>query len=211
MNGAGKTSLIKLLLRLYELNKGHIYINGIDITQIPKNEYYQLFSVIFQDFNLFEFPIDENVAGGIEFDRETMIESLKGANILERVLLLDEMEKTVIECENGVGVNFSGGERQKLATARAIYKDAQIIIMDEPTAALDPVAEMEAFENYRKLSSDKLAIFISHRMSSCKFCDRIIVLDKGKIESEGTHEDLMSQDGLYRKMFHLQSKFFEES
>lgn len=200
LNGAGKTTLVKLLLRMYEPTAGEIRLNGIDIEKYDYNEYVQIFSVVFQDFSVFDFPIDENIAASEKVDREKIMKVIDQAGLSELTGRLPEREHSCVA--------LSGGESQKLAIARALYKDAPFVILDEPTAALDPVAEAGIYENFDTLVGDKTAIYISHRMSSCKFCDRIIVLNNGSIEEEGTHNTLMEKDGLYAKMYNTQADYY---
>ncbi len=200
LNGAGKTTLVKLLLRMYEPTAGEIRLNGIDIEKYDYNEYVQIFSVVFQDFSVFDFPIDENIAASEKVDREKIMKVIDQAGLSELTGRLPEREHSCVA--------LSGGESQKLAIARALYKDAPFVILDEPTAALDPVAEAGIYENFDTLVGDKTAIYISHRMSSCKFCDRIIVLNNGRIEEEGTHNTLMEKDGLYAKMYNTQADYY---
>lgn len=185
LNGAGKTTLIKLLLRLYEPTEGEIDLNGIDIGKYDYEEYLHIFSVVFQDFQLFDFPLDENIAGGEKIDRDKMENVIAQVGLESLVGKLPEKEHTLLYHENGDGVALSKGEAQKVAIARALYKNAPFVILDEPTAALDPIAEAEIYENFDTLVGDKTAIYISHRMSSCKFCDRIVVLENGGIAEEG--------------------------
>lgn len=208
LNGAGKTTLIKLLCRLYEPTEGEICLNGINIAKYDYEEYVQIFSVVFQDFHLYDFPLDENVAAGSAVDSGRLQRALELAGMWERIQDMPGKEKTLLGHENGQGVLLSGGEAQKLAIARALYKDAPFIILDEPAAALDPLAEAEVYENFNTLVQDKTAIYISHRMSSCKFCDRIIVLDGGRILEEGTHEALMKKQGRYYALYSVQASYY---
>lgn len=208
LNGAGKTTLIKLLLRLYEPTEGEIRLNGIDIGKYDYDEYVQIFSVVFQDFGIFDFPLDENIAASEDVDSARVKKVIDQAGLTELVNSLPDKERTLLYHENGDGVALSGGEAQKLAIARALYKDAPFVILDEPTAALDPVAEAEIYENFDTLVGDKTAIYISHRMSSCKFCDRIVVINNGRIEEEGSHDSLMDKNGLYAKMYNTQANYY---
>ena len=176
-NGAGKTTLIKLLCRLYEPTSGYITLNGIDIRKYSYKEYTQAFSVVFQDFHLFSLPLDENIAAGTEIDEAALQSSLAKVGLTDRVQQLPQGVRTRLYNNNGSGVDLSGGEAQRVAIARALYKDAPFVILDEPTAALDPIAEAEIYEQFSQMTAGKTAVYISHRMSSCKFCDRIIVLD----------------------------------
>ena len=208
LNGAGKTTLIKLLLRLYEPTKGEIRLNGIDIGKYDYDEYVQIFSVVFQDFGIFDFPLDENIAASEDVDSARVKKVIDKVGLTELVNSLPDKEHTLLYHENGDGVALSGGEAQKLAIARALYKDAPFVILDEPTAALDPIAEAEIYENFDTLVGDKTAIYISHRMSSCKFCDRIVVINNGRIEEEGSHDTLMEKNGLYAKMYNTQANYY---
>lgn len=208
LNGAGKTTLIKLLLRLYEPTEGEIRLNGIDIGKYDYDEYVQIFSVVFQDFGIFDFPLDENIATSEDVDSARVKKVIDQVGLTELVNSLPDKEHTLLYHENGDGVALSGGEAQKLAIARALYKDAPFVILDEPTAALDPIAEAEIYENFDTLVGDKTAIYISHRMSSCKFCDRIVVINNGRIEEEGSHDTLMDKNGLYAKMYNTQANYY---
>ena len=208
LNGAGKTTLIKLLLRLYEPTEGEIRLNGIDIGKYDYDEYVQIFSVVFQNFGIFDFPLDENIAASEDVDSARVKKVIDQVGLTELVNSLPDKERTLLYHENGDGVALSGGEAQKLAIARALYKDAPFVILDEPTAALDPIAEAEIYENFDTLVGDKTAIYISHRMSSCKFCDRIVVINNGRIEEEGSHDTLMEKNGLYAKMYNTQANYY---
>lgn len=208
-NGAGKTTLIKLLCRLYEPTSGKILLNGIDIGLYDYDEYVQIFSVVFQDYKIFAFPLDQNVAGSEEVDEKRLWAALSQAGIAERARELPDTIHTLLYKENGDGVEISGGEAQKLAIARALYKDAPFIILDEPTAALDPLAEAEVYEQFNQMIRGKTAIYISHRMSSCKFCDDILVLDQGRIAERGTHEELISRGGIYAQLYSTQAQYYQ--
>ena len=208
MNGAGKTTLIKLLLRLYEPTEGEICLNGINIEKYDYEEYMQIFSVVFQDFKLFAFPLGENIAAGRQVDKLRLNQVLAKIGLQEFVEGLPQKERTLLYQENGQGVTPSGGEAQKVAIARALYKDASFVILDEPTAALDPIAEAGIYENFDSLVGEKTAVYISHRMSSCKFCDRIVVLDHGEIAEEGTHDSLMERNGIYAKLYQTQAEYY---
>ena len=197
-NGAGKTTLIKLLCRLYEPTSGYITLNGIDIRKYSYKEYTQAFSVVFQDFHLFSLPLDENIAAGTEIDEAALQSSLAKVGLTDRVQQLPQGVRTRLYNNNGSGVDLSGGEAQRTAIARALYKDAPFVILDEPTAALDPIAEAEIYEQFSQMTAGKTAVYISHRMSSCKFCDRIIVLDHGRIAEDGTHDTLLANHGIRR-------------
>ena len=207
-NGAGKTTLIKLLCRLYEPTSGHITLNGIDIRKYNYKEYTQAFSVVFQDFHLFSLPLDENIAAGTEIDEAALQSSLAKVGLTDRVQQLPQGVRTRLYNNNGSGVDLSGGEAQRTAIARALYKDAPFVILDEPTAALDPIAEAEIYEQFSQMISGKTAVYISHRMSSCKFCDRIVVLDHGRIAEDGTHDTLLANHGIYANLYETQAQYY---
>ena len=207
-NGAGKTTLIKLLCRLYEPTSGYITLNGIDIRKYSYKEYTQAFSVVFQDFHLFSLPLDENIAAGTEIDEAALQSSLAKVGLTDRVQQLPQGVRTRLYNNNGSGVDLSGGEAQRTAIARALYKDAPFVIRDEPTAALDPIAEAEIYEQFSQMTAGKTAVYISHRMSSCKFCDRIIVLDHGRIAEDGTHDTLLANHGIYANLYETQAQYY---
>lgn len=207
-NGAGKTTLIKLLCRLYEPTSGYITLNGIDIRKYSYKEYTQAFSVVFQDFHLFSLPLDENIAAGTEIDEAALQSSLAKVGLTDRVQQLPQGVRTRLYNNNGSGVDLSGGEAQRTAIARALYKDAPFVILDEPTAALDPIAEAEIYEQFSQMTAGKTAVYISHRMSSCKFCDRIIVLDHGRIAEDGTHDTLLTNHGIYANLYETQAQYY---
>lgn len=207
-NGAGKTTLIKLLCRLYEPTSGYITLNGIDIRKYSYKEYTQAFSVVFQDFHLFSLPLDENIAAGTEIDEAALQSSLAKVGLTGRVQQLPQGVRTRLYNNNGSGVDLSGGEAQRTAIARALYKDAPFVILDEPTAALDPIAEAEIYEQFSQMTAGKTAVYISHRMSSCKFCDRIIVLDHGRIAEDGTHDTLLANHGIYANLYETQTQYY---
>jgi ATP-binding cassette subfamily B protein len=208
-NGAGKTTLIKLLCRLYEPSSGEILINDIPLYKYSKEFLYKMFSVVFQDFKLFSYSIKENIMSSHEGDDDRVILAAEQAGIKSRI---DSMEKgidTIIYQRNTeAGIEISGGEAQKIAIARALYKDSPIVILDEPTAALDPKSEAEIYEKFNTLIENKMSIFISHRMSSTKFCDRIIVLEEGVINEMGTHTELLKNNGIYNQMWQAQAKYY---
>ncbi len=207
-NGAGKTTIIKLLCRLYEPTEGEILLNGINIEKYDYAEYTSIFSVVFQDFKLFPLPLDENIAGSDEVDKERCKEVIEQVGLTETVMNWPEKERTRLYKNLGDGINVSGGEAQKIAIARALYKDSPFVIMDEPTAALDPIAEAEIYENFNEMIHDKTAIFISHRMSSCKFCDEIIVFENGEIVQKGEHAKLVEEKGLYQQLWNAQAQYY---
>lgn len=207
-NGAGKTTLIKLLCRLYEPTSGYITLNGIDIRKYSYKEYTQAFSVVFQDFHLFSLPLDENIAAGTEIDEAALQSSLAKVGLTDRVQQLPQGVRTRLYNNNGSGVDLSGGEAQRTAIARALYKDAPFVILDEPTAALDPIAEAEIYKQFSQMTAGKTVVYISHRMSSCKFCDRIIVLDHGRIAEDGTHDTLLANHGIYANLYETQAQYY---
>lgn len=190
-NGSGKTTFIKLLCRLYDVTEGCIKVNGIDIRKYDYMEYCQLFSVVFQDFRVFSFPLGENVAAGSQVEEGRAVDALNRAGLGECYGNLDKGLSTDIGREfDDKGVNFSGGEKQKIAIARSIYKNAPFVIMDEPTAALDPESECEVYAGFDKMVGNKTAIYISHRLASCRFCEDILVFDGGNVVQRGKHEEL---------------------
>jgi len=209
LNGAGKTTLIKLLCRLYEPTEGEILINNIPIQDYNKEITEELFSVVFQDFKLFSYSIKDNVSSGLNGDSDKVKDALEKTGMLDRVNKMSKNIDTVIyQRSKEDGIEISGGEAQKIAIARALYKDSPIVILDEPTAALDPKSEAEVYENFKDLVADKTSIFISHRMSSCKFCDEIIVIDKGEIIEKGVHKNLLQNGGMYSSMWNAQAKYY---
>lgn len=210
MNGSGKTTFIKLLCRLYDPCEGQILLNGINIRKYQYNNYINLFSVVFQDFQLFALPLGENVAGAADYDHEYAEKCLKQAGFTDRLPSMpDDLDTYLYKEMKETGVNVSGGEAQKIAIARALYKDAPFIILDEPTAALDPVTEMEIYSKFNDIAGDKTAVYISHRLSSCKFCDEIAVFHEGAIVQKGTHEELVSnENGKYYELWHAQAQYY---
>ena len=213
VNGAGKTTLVKLLCGFYEPTKGNIYINGINLQDLNKEDYIDSVSVLFQDSILFAFSIVENISGKtVEESNLTKVrEAIKQSGLQEKIETLPKKENTYIGKELAKdGIQFSGGEKQKLLLARTIYKNAPLLLLDEPTAALDPLAEHEMYLKYNTLVKDKSSIFISHRLSSTRFCDRILFLENGEIAEEGSHEELMKKEGLYAHMFDVQSQYYKE-
>lgn len=212
LNGSGKTTLIKLLCRLYDPTAGNIYLNGIDIKQIPHHKYMDLIGIVLQDFCLFAYSIRENIVFNKNTDEEKLYECIKKSGLAGKVSALPNGVETVIYKRlDDNGIEFSGGEGQKLALARAIYKDSGILVLDEPTSALDPIAEYELFSKLSDISQGKTALFISHRLSSTRFCDRIFVLSGGKIAESGSHEELMSKQGIYADLFFSQAKYYESA
>ncbi len=212
VNGAGKSTLVKLMTGLFSPTAGHIYINGIDIERFRKKDLYRLYSAVFQDVNVLAFPIRENVTGGGEADDARVIQALEKAGLWQKVKEtpggLDQMMLKIID-ENGT--DFSGGQRQKLSIARGLYKDAPMVIMDEPTASLDALAEAEIYENFSDMVKGKTAVYISHRLASTKFCDRIALFDRDGLKEYGSHEELMALQGEYYRMFTIQGKYYQQT
>ena len=209
-NGSGKTTFIKLLCRLYDPQEGEILLNGIDIRKYNYRDYMQIFSVVFQDFQLLSQPLGENVAGSAEYDRARATKALVDAGFGDRLAAMPQGLDTMLYKDFAEdGVEVSGGEAQKIAIARALYKDAPFIILDEPTAALDPIAEAEIYEKFNAISGDRTAIYISHRLSSCRFCDEIAVFSDGRVIQQGTHETLLAQEtGKYAELWHAQAQYY---
>lgn len=213
MNGAGKSTLIKLICGLYRPTSGKIYLDGEDISGLSPQEYRKEFAVVFQEVFAFAFPLADNVScrPGGETDPERLEQSLRDAGLWERVQEFPGKEQTSLNKDiDPKGVSLSGGELQKLMLARALYKGSPIVILDEPTAALDPIAESRMYDSYYEMTKDKTSIFISHRLSSTKFCSRILYMDKGRITEEGNHDTLMKKQGSYAAMFHTQAQYYEK-
>lgn len=214
INGAGKTTLIKLICGFYQPVKGEILVNGKPITEYNIHDYYSMISAVFQDITPVAFTIFEFVASAdLEraSAREDAVMALQKAGIWEKIQSLSYgMDTHLMKGIYDDGVDLSGGEMQKLVLARAIYKNGVILILDEPTAALDPITENKLYLQYRSLTEGKTSIYISHRFASTRFCDRIILLDKGTIKESGTHEELMAQNGQYAYMFGVQAKYYKE-
>lgn len=209
-NGSGKTTFIKLLCRLYDPQEGQILLNGIDIRKYDYRDYMNIFSVVFQDFQLISQPLGSNVSGSMVYDEAKVQKALMDAGFEERLgSLPDGLNTQLYKDFTDNGVEISGGEAQKIAIARALYKDAPFIILDEPTAALDPVAEAEIYEKFNDIAGDKTAIYISHRLSSCKFCDEIVVFHKGSIIQHGKHEALLAEEnGKYYELWQAQAQYY---
>ncbi len=212
-NGAGKTTIVKLLCGLYSPTNGEILIDGKSINDIGVEKYQDMISVLFQDTAPIALSIAENVCGcePKDVDRTKLHDCLEKAGLLEKVNTLGKKEETYItQTLDENGVVLSGGETQKLLLAKAMYKDGPMLILDEPTSALDPIAESRIYEEYNQLADKKTAVFISHRLASTKFCDRILFLDGGKIVEEGSHDQLMNKGGKYREIFDIQSHYYKK-
>ena len=208
-NGSGKTTFIKLMCRLYDVTDGEILINGINIKEYSKESIISLYSVVFQDFKIFSTTLAQNISTNEEYDKERLYDALDKANIKDRVLKMENKECTYLYKDlDKAGVEISGGEAQKLALARALYKDAPIVILDEPTAALDPIAEHEIYNRFNSFVENKTAIYISHRLSSCVFCDKIAVFDKSKLVESGTHQELLTAGEKYFELWNAQAKYY---
>jgi len=211
-NGSGKTTFIKLLCRLYDPQEGQILLNGIDIRKYRYDDYMNIFSVVFQDFQLICQPLGNNVAGSMEYDRERAKKALIDAGFGDRLAAMEKgLDTMLYKNLSEDGVDVSGGEAQKIAIARALYKDAPFIILDEPTAALDPIAEAEIYSKFNDIAGDKTAIYISHRLSSCKFCDEIAVFHDGGVIQHGTHAELVAdENGKYHELWNAQAQYYTE-
>ena len=211
-NGSGKTTFIKLLCRLYDPQEGQILLNGIDIRKYRYDDYMNIFSVVFQDFQLICQPLGANVAGSMEYDRDRVRKALIDAGFGERLATMEKGLDTMLYKDlSEDGVDVSGGEAQKIAIARALYKNAPFIILDEPTAALDPIAEAEIYGKFDEIAGDKTAIYISHRLSSCKFCDEIAVFHEGAVIQQGSHASLVADtNGKYYELWNAQAQYYTE-
>lgn len=210
MNGSGKTTFIKLMCRLYDPTEGEILLNGVNIKKYDYNEYTSIFSVVFQDFRLFSFSLGQNVSASASYDEDKVIECLKKAGFAERLNSLPNKLNTFLYKDiDADGVEISGGEAQKLALARALYKNAPFIILDEPTAALDPISEYEVYSKFNEIAGTKTAIYISHRLASCRFCDKIAVFHEGEIIQLGSHEELLADSsGKYYELWNAQAQYY---
>lgn len=213
LNGAGKSTMIKLLLRLYEPTEGRILLNGVDVRAYHKQSYYAAFAPVFQQVELFAFPMEENVSmkEPERTDSEKAEECLNAAGLSEKIATLPAGTKTeLLKIVYDDGVDFSGGEKQKLALARALYKDAPVVVLDEPTAALDALAEAKLYEDFDKLIGGKTAVYISHRLSSTQFCNNVAMFAEGEMVEYGTHTELMERGGAYAEMFRIQAQYYIE-
>lgn len=211
VNGSGKSTLVKLITGLFHATEGQILINGIPIEEFSQKALFSMFSAVFQEVNIIAYTVLENVAGCENGDRARAEEALKMAGLWEKIASLPKgLDTVMLKVIDEEGAIFSGGESQKLAIARALYKDANMVIMDEPTAALDALAEQEIYEHFDELTQGKTALYISHRLASTRFCDRIILLDGARIAEEGTHAQLMAKHGRYYEMFTVQGKYYTQ-
>lgn len=211
LNGSGKTTFVKLLTRLYDPTEGMITINGTDIKDIPYKQYSALIGVVLQDYYLFAYSVKENITLETPYDEKKLRSALKESGSDKKIeALKNGIDTSVSKVLDKDGIEFSGGEGQKLALARAIYKNSPILVLDEPTSALDPIAEYELFSRLNDISKNKLTLYISHRLSSTKFCDKIVVLSDGEIAEIGSHNELMDRGGLYCELFTSQAKYYKE-
>lgn len=210
-NGSGKTTFIKLLCRLYDVDEGEILINGINIKEYTRDSLNKLYSIVFQDYKILSLTVADNISANDECDKDMLNSALDKANIKDRIEAMPQKEKTYLYKDlDKSGVEISGGEAQKLALARALYKDSPIVILDEPTAALDPIAENEIYSRFNSFVENKTAIYISHRISSCAFCDRIAVFDNAELVETGTHNELISANGRYAELWNAQASYYLE-
>lgn len=210
-NGAGKTTLIKLLCGLYDPTEGQVLLDGMDIRQYDRRDYYRHFSAVFQQFSLLAATMAENVAQTDDIDLPRMWDCLERAGIAEKIRSLPKRENTQLGREVYLdGVDLSGGQMQRLMLARALYKNAPVVVLDEPTAALDPIAESDLYQKYSDLTGNCTSVYISHRLASTRFCDRVVLIENGGIAEEGTHEELLEKGGRYAYLFNIQSKYYKE-
>ncbi len=212
MNGSGKTTFIKLITRLYDPDEGEILLNGINIKKYDYDEYLRLFSVVFQDFKLFSFSLGQNIASSVEVDKDKATYALREAGFEERFKEMPDGLKTYLYHDfDEKGIEISGGEAQKIAMARALYKNAPFVILDEPTAALDPISEFEIYSRFDEIVNGKTAIYISHRLSSCRFCHDIAVFHEGEIIQRGSHDELIkNKDGKYYELWNAQAQYYKD-
>lgn len=212
-NGAGKTTFVKLLCRLYDPTEGEILLNGIDIKKYDYEEYMSLFAFVFQDFKLFSFTLGQNIAANKNYDRNRVEECIKKVSFYDRYLAMEEgLDTYLYQDISEKGLEISGGEAQKIALARALYKGTPMIVLDEPTAALDPFAEARVYEDFSLMVEHKTAIYISHRLSSCRFCDEITVFDSGRIVQKGTHAELVKdKTGQYFALWNAQARYYQKA
>ena len=210
-NGAGKTTAIKLLCGLYYPSEGDILINGRSSREFSSDSYFDLFSAVFQDYCFMPMTIAENITAEQSYDKERLFAAFDKAGITDKINSLSEKENTLmVKDVYKNAADFSGGEKQKLLLAKAVYKNAPVLILDEPTAALDPISENELYLKYNELPEDKISFFISHRLSSTRFCDRILFIKDGAVAESGTHEELMAKKGAYYRMYQTQSMYYRE-
>ena len=211
MNGSGKTTFIKLLCRMYDPTEGVILLNGVDIRKYDYDEYMALFSVVFQDFQLLAFSLGQNVAASARYDRGRAALCLEKAGFAKGLGMPKGLDTPIYQHFDPQGVEISGGESQKLALARALYADAAFIVLDEPTAALDPESEYEVYSKFNQIAGNKTAVYISHRLASCRFCDEIIVFHQGEIVQRGSHDQLIGDEkGKYHELWNAQAQYYSK-
>lgn len=211
-NGAGKTTAVKLLCGLYYPTDGDILINGKSSRDFSRESYFDLFSAVFQDYNFLPLSIAENVCANSDYDRSRLFYAFEKSGIADKINSLEKKENTfMVKDVYSDAADFSGGEKQKLLLAKAIYKNAPVLILDEPTAALDPIAENELYLKYNEMTENKISFFISHRLSSTRFCDKILFIKDGTVAESGTHDELMALKGSYYRMYQLQSYYYKET
>lgn len=208
-NGSGKTTFIKLLCRLYDPTEGCIYLNDIDIKKYDYDEYLRLFAVVFQDSKIYGFAVGNNISASESYHHDKALDAIHRAGLDELLEKLpDGLDTYVYQHFDQSGIDISGGEAQKMEIARAVYKDAPFVIMDEPTAALDPIAEHNVYSGFNEMVGNKTAIYISHRLSSCRFCNDIVVFDKGQVIQRGNHSELVKEEGMYQLMWNVQAQYY---
>ena len=213
VNGAGKTTIIKLLCGFYHPTGGEILVNGTDVRNYKKEDLWQLIAPVFQEATILPFTIAENVSLQPEqaTDHAKVRECLETVGLWEKVQSLPSgMDTGMMRLEEDEGIMLSGGQKQKLLMARVLYKDAPLLFFDEPTAALDPIAESETYEQFHQLSGDKTAVYISHRLASTRFCSRVVLLENGQVRASGTHEELLRSCPAYAEMFRVQSRYYRK-
>lgn len=209
-NGSGKTTLIKLLCRLYRPQQGAILLDGVNINEFQETAYHRLLSVLFQDYKIFSFSVRENLSFQEKADADRIRAALSQAGILEKIEELPMgIDTPLYKNFDKDGAELSGGEMQKIAIARALYKDAAVAVLDEPTAALDPYSEYQVFSQFEKMAQGKTTIYISHRLSSCRFCDAVAVFDNGALVEYGSHEQLVRDGKLYARMWEAQAQYYQ--
>ncbi|MBR3646026.1 MAG: ATP-binding cassette domain-containing protein [Lachnospiraceae bacterium] len=213
INGAGKTTLTKLLMRLYEPTEGRILLNGVDVKKYDRSKYYEIFAPVFQNVEVFAFPIWENISmrererTDFELVKKTLVQS----GLDEKISKYDNgIETQLLKIFDSNGIDLSGGERQRLAMAKALYQNRSVIVLDEPTAALDALAEDRMYQEFNSMVEGKTSIFISHRLSSTRFCDTIVMFEDGQVIEQGTHDELINKDGKYAYMYHVQAQYYQE-
>ena len=213
INGAGKTTLTKLLMRLYEPTEGRILLNGVDVKKYDRDTYFKIFAPVFQNIEIFAFPVWQNISmkPENETDKNRTMEALERSGLDEKINKYEnKIDTMLLRIFDPNGVDLSGGERQRLAMARALYQNREVLVLDEPTASLDALAEDRMYQEFNQMVKGKTAIFISHRLSSTRFCDKIVMFEDGRIIEEGTHEQLINANGKYRNMFQVQAQYYKD-